>query len=265
MALPWCDTECAAGPANCWWSVLAGQPRPSSNSLTQEDVAAASPPGAKADLRPRRDAGTAGWVLNAPGPVEEIALHGDRLVVEGKKVIARTAEGSCPDQRFRKGLLKSLSSHAAAPSRTARKAYGDGLLRMPKSPAEFGLGSGKMSGGCHRRYFEALLNFLRSCQAVASACQVDVHQHEIWMFASDHVQRCHRVCTALRAISDPDAGPDPAAQLWTVMGLADGPAQRLVERTWHWNNLGCSIQKYTQLYASPNPKSVAYSQIIGSD
>jgi hypothetical protein len=56
-----------------------------------------------------------GWVLNAPGPVEEIALHGYRLVVEGKKVIARTAEGSCPDQRFRKGLLKSLSSHAAAP------------------------------------------------------------------------------------------------------------------------------------------------------
>ena len=77
-----------------------------------------------------------GWVLNAPGPVEEIALHGYRLVVEGKKVIARTAEGSCPDQRFRKGLLKSLSSHAAAPSRTARKAYGDGLLRMPKSPAD---------------------------------------------------------------------------------------------------------------------------------
>jgi uncharacterized protein (AIM24 family) len=30
-------------------------------------------------------------ILNAPGPIEEIALHDDRLVVEGKKVIARTA------------------------------------------------------------------------------------------------------------------------------------------------------------------------------
>jgi hypothetical protein len=40
-----------------------------------------------------------------------------------------------------------------------------------------------MSGDGHRRYSEAFLDFLRSCQAIASACQADVHQHEAWVFA----------------------------------------------------------------------------------
>ena len=29
--------------------------------------------------------------------------------------------------------------------------------------------------------------------------------------------------------------PHPHITLTGMMGLADGPAQRLVERTWHWN------------------------------
>jgi PAS domain S-box-containing protein len=39
------------------------------------------------------------------------------------------------------------------------------------------------------RYIEALLEFLRGRQAVASACQADIRQHEIWALVSDEVDQ----------------------------------------------------------------------------
>jgi uncharacterized protein (AIM24 family) len=55
-----------------------------------------------------------GWVvLNAPDPVEEIVLHGDRLVVEGKKVIART-EGLGYRIRRATSLVQSFISGESA-------------------------------------------------------------------------------------------------------------------------------------------------------
>ena len=73
------------------------------------------------------------------------------------------------NQRLRKGLLEAPSSHAAAPSRTARNAYGVyGLPRIPKSSGRFGLGSGKMSGGGDCRYIETILDLFCGRQAVAS-------------------------------------------------------------------------------------------------
>jgi hypothetical protein len=53
----------------------------------------------------------------------------------------------------------------------------------------FSLGSGKMSAGGDRRNAETLLDLPRRGQAIASSCQVDVHQYEIRAFAGDELIR----------------------------------------------------------------------------
>ena len=60
-----------------------------------------------------RVSGHGGVVLNASGPVEEIVLDGDRLVVEGKKVIART-EGFRYRIRRATSFVQSFISGEAA-------------------------------------------------------------------------------------------------------------------------------------------------------
>ena len=80
------------------------------------------------------------------------------------------AEGErCRRQSLISAVPPNWVLFAAAPSRTACKASGVyGLLSYSQESRCFGLDSGKMSCSGNRRYVEALLDFLRGRQAVAS-------------------------------------------------------------------------------------------------
>jgi hypothetical protein len=59
------------------------------------------------------------------------------------------------------------------------------LAQNSEQSRRFRLGSGEVSGDGDRWYIETLLDFLCGRQAVASVCQADVRQHEIWALASN--------------------------------------------------------------------------------
>lgn len=63
-------------------------------------------------------------VLNAPGPVEQVVLHGERLVVEGKLVIARTAGLEYRVRRATKFFQSSSEAKArCGPTRAKAKLW----------------------------------------------------------------------------------------------------------------------------------------------